>query len=81
MAVGTTASPNTPPTLGHRAVARHQHRAAFVAPADKLEAQVSGIGLERQVDQFVNDQQLGLREVSPLVLQPPLGARTRQLRP
>ena len=43
--------------FGHRAVARHQHRAALVATADPLEEQVCRIGLERQVAQLVDHQQ------------------------
>ena len=46
--------------LGHRAVARDQHRAALVAATDELEEQVSGVGFERQVAQLVDHQQIGL---------------------
>ncbi len=44
--------------FGDRAVAGHQHRAALVAPARQLEEQVGGVGLEQQVGQLVDDQQL-----------------------
>lgn len=66
--------------LRRRAVALHKHRAALVAAAHQLEEQVGSVGLERQVALLVDDQQLGLREVEELLLEPAFGVRSRQLR-
>jgi len=42
------------------AVGGDQYAAALVAAGDQLEEQMGGIGLQRQVAQLVNDQQLAL---------------------
>jgi len=56
------------PPLANRPVAGNQRAGTFVAPRHELEAQVRGSGLERQVPEFVDDQQLGLRELQQLLL-------------
>ena len=48
--------------FGNTAVGRDQHGAGFVAPADQLEEEVCRIGLQRQVPEFIDDQQLRLRQ-------------------
>jgi len=42
---------------------------------DELEEQVGGIGLERQIAELVDDQQLGLGEEGQALLQSPIGVR------
>lgn len=62
-----------------RAVAGHEHhqpRSALVAPTHQLEEQVSGVRLEGQVVQFVDDQQLWLSEVHQLFTEPAFGVST-----
>lgn len=49
--------------------ATEQARAPLVAPRDQLEEQVRGIGLERQVAQLVDDQQLWTRRDRQLLVQ------------
>ena len=51
-----------------------QHGSAFVTAADQLEEQMSGVGFERQIAEFVHDQQLRLGEVGEL---PPRAAPRR----
>jgi len=43
-----------------RPVGRHQHGAALVATAHQLEEQLGDVGRERQIAEFVDDQELGL---------------------
>lgn len=49
---------------GNAAVRRDQHGAGFVAAADQLEEQMRRVGLQRQVAEFVDDQQLWLASAS-----------------
>jgi len=49
--------------LADRAIAGDQHAAPLVAPQDELKEQMRPIGLERQVTELVDDQQLGLAEM------------------
>src|SRR5207248_3019591 len=44
----------------------------------ELEEQVRGIGLERQVAELVDDQELGLGVEAEPVLEPPVGVRLDQ---
>ena len=62
--------------LANCAVAGDQHRAALVAPRDQLEEQMRGVGLEQQIAEFVDNQQLGLGEEA----EPPLGMRRGERR-
>jgi hypothetical protein len=52
--------------------------AALVAPRDELEEQVCGVGLERQVAELVDDQQLGLGVEGQPLLQPAFGVALGQ---
>ena len=61
------------------AVRGHQHGAALVATADELEEQVRGIRLERQIAEFVDDQQLGLGVVRQALLEPAFAMRLGEL--
>ena len=72
---------NSPNTVPHSPTARLEvssMAAALVAPADQLEEQVRRVRFERQVAQFVDDQQLGLGVVRQPLLQPALGMRLGQ---
>ena len=66
--------------FGNAAVRRDQHGAGFVAPADQLEEQVRRVGLERQVAELVDDQQLRLRQRQQFLVQAPLAVRLREAR-
>ena len=55
--------------FGNAAVRRDQHGAGFVAPADQLEEQVRRVGLQRQVAELVDDQQLRLRQRQQFLVQ------------
>lgn len=55
--------------FGNAAVRRDQHGAGFIAPADQLEEQVRRVGLQRQVAELVDDQQL-LVSTAPAVSRP-----------
>ena len=61
--------------FGNATVRRDQHGAGFVAPADQLEEQVRGVGLQWQVAEFVDDQELRLRQRQQLFVQAPLAVR------
>ena len=61
--------------LADRPVRGDQHGTPLVAARHQLEEQVSGVGLKRQVAEFVHDQQPGLGEVGEPLLKPPLGVR------
>jgi hypothetical protein len=61
--------------LTDRTVAGDQHAAAFVAARDELEKEMRGIGLERQVAEFVDDPWLRLAEVDQAILEPALAVR------
>jgi uncharacterized protein YhaN len=54
--------------------------ASLVAAADELEEQMRGVGLERQIAKFIDDQQLGLGVVGELLLEPPFAMGLGQLR-
>ena len=56
-----------------------EHAASFVASADELKNQVSGLLLEGEVAQFVDDEQLGLGVERDLVGEFALRLRTREL--
>ncbi len=60
-------------------IAGDEDAAALVAATDELEHQVSSVGLERQVAELVDDQQLRLGEVQQLVLEPILVLRLGEL--
>ena len=72
---GHDASPNTPP---HSPPSGCSSPASSRARSDgyELEEQVRGIGLERQIAQLVDHQQLGLGEVDQLLLEPSLDVRS-----
>src|SRR5262249_37665054 len=75
IAVATTGSANTVP---HSATLRFevdQHGASFVAATDQLEEQMRRVGLQRQVAEFVDDQQLWLRQREQFLVQAPLAMR------
>jgi hypothetical protein len=63
-----------------RPVRGDEHGAALVTPADQLEEQVSGIRLERQVTELVDDQQLRFRVVGQTFLEPAIRVRFGELR-
>lgn len=60
-------------------VRRHQHGAALVAAADELEEQMRRIGLEGQIAELVDDQELGLGIVREPLLEPALAMGLGQL--
>ena len=78
--MATTLSPNTRSPFAHGAIAGHQHRAALVAPRYELEEQVRSVGFQRQVAEFIHDQQLRLRVVHQTLLQPAYVMRLGQRR-
>ena len=78
MAVATTGSPKTSPPLAERAIGGDQQAAALVAPRDALEEQVGGVGLEGQVAELVDDQQLGLGVEGQSFLQAAFGVALGQ---
>ncbi len=57
-----------------------EHCASLVAPADQLKEQMRCIGLERQVAEFVDNQQLGLCIMRQSFLKAVLGLRLGQVR-
>ncbi len=61
--------------FGNAAVRRDQHGPGLIAPADQLEEQVCRVGLQRQVPEFVDDQQLRLRERQQFLVQSPFAMR------
>ena len=61
--------------LGDAAVRGDQHRPRLVTAADQLEEQVGGIGLQRQVAEFVDDQQLRLGVSEQLLIEAFLAMR------
>lgn len=61
--------------FGNAAVRRDQHGAGFVAAADQLEEQMRRVGLQRQVAEFIDDQQLWLRQREQFLVQASLGMR------
>ena len=77
MAVATTVAEHGAP-LADRAVRGQQHAAALVAARDELEEEVRGVRLERQIAEFVDDQQLGLGVEAEPLFEPALGVRLGQ---
>ena len=61
-------------------VGRHEHGAALIASADKLKEQVGGIGLERQVAKFVDDEELRLGVMRQALLESSFGMCLGELR-
>jgi hypothetical protein len=61
-----------------RTIGSDQHAAALVAARDELEEEMRRVGLERQVAELVDDQQLGLGVEAELFLEPALGVRLGQ---
>jgi len=57
MAAATTSSPNTSPQRPNGLLLGDDQAGAFVAGADELEEQVGGFWFERDVADFVDDQQ------------------------
>ena len=55
--------------FAHGAVTRNHQAAALVAARDELEEQVCCVGLERQIAELVDDQQLGVGEVAEPLFQ------------
>lgn len=60
------------------AVAGDEHAAALVAARHKLEEEVRGVWLERQVAEFVDDQELRLGTEAEPVLEAALGMGARE---
>jgi len=58
-----------------RAVGGDQHAATRVTARDELEEEMGGVGVERQIAEFVDDQELGLGEEAEPLLEPALGMR------
>ena len=79
MAVATTASPKRRSPFADRAIAGDQNAAPLVAPGDELKEQMRRIGLERQIAELVDNQQLRLAEMGEAVLQPALAMRLGEL--
>ena len=73
-----TGSPNTPPHSPTDPVRRDQDRPSFVSARHQLEEQVRGIGLERQVAQLVNDQQLRPAQLRQLLVEHSIAMRLGQ---
>src|SRR5215472_2242142 len=80
IAVATTGSPNALPHSPDRAVAGDQQRAALVAPRHQLEEQMRGVGLERQIAELVDNQQLGFGEEAETLLEPAFRMRLGECR-
>src|SRR6185312_1314168 len=72
MAVATTGIAEHSAPLADRAIAGEQQAAALVAARDELEEEMRGVGLEWQIAEFIDDQQLGLGEEAEALLEPVL---------
>lgn len=68
------------PRLADGPIRGEQDAAAFVATAHGLEEDMRRIGLDGQVAQFIDDQQLGFGKVEGLLIEDPLGVRFHELR-
>ena len=65
--------------FAHAAIGGDEHGAAFIATADQLEEQVSGVGFEWQIAELVDDEQLRLGLMRQAFLQSAIDIRLRQL--
>jgi hypothetical protein len=61
--------------LGDAPVRRDQHGAGLIAPADQLQEQMRRVGLERQVTEFIDDQQFCLGVAEQLLIEPLFAVR------
>ena len=69
MAAATTSSPKISPQAAERLVAGDDQAGALVAAADEHEHQVGGLGVERDVADFVDDQQRDPLQPGELVVE------------
>ncbi len=79
MAVAATGSPSTVPHSPDRAVGGDDQAAVLVAPRHELEEQVDGIGIERQIAELIDDQQLGLGIEGQALVEAAFGVRLDQV--
>ena len=70
-AAATTASPNTPP-FAEPAIGREDERAFLVPGVDELEEQIGAAGRDRQVADFIDDQQRVAGKISYPLNEPSL---------
>jgi hypothetical protein len=56
--------------FAYTAIAGHQEAAPLIAPRDELEEEMRGVGLEGQIAELIDDQELRLGEVAQPLLDP-----------